>query len=156
MVPIGDTGAICVKAGGSLGVVVSTNAGVSCLTCKYGKSSCDHVKKVECITSDSHGIDLPPHLKPFCQSNPRTRTSKFESNLKCQSYRSIPFECTSEVSETILKSDSDRFKISDNVCHLIDEGFSDRCPNCSSTCNPTTNPSSSFVFTSKNVYPAQG
>ena len=58
MVPIGDTGAICVKAGGSFGVVVSTNAGVSCLTCKYGKSFCDRVKKVESITSDSHGIDL--------------------------------------------------------------------------------------------------
>ena len=42
----------------------------------------------------------------------------------CQSYRSIPFECTLEVSETILRSDSDRFKISDKVCHLIDEGFS--------------------------------
>lgn len=134
---------------------MSTNAGISCLTCKYGKSTCDHVKKVKCLTLD--GINIPLHLKPFCQSSHPTTTSRFESNHKCQSYKCIPFECTLELSEIICKPDVDRFRISaDNVCHLMDEGSSDKCPHCSSTCFPTTYPSSCIVITSKKVYPAKG
>ena len=155
-VPIGDTGAVCVKSDESFGVVSSTNTGISCLTCKYGKSSCDHVKRVKLLASDS--IDTPPHLEPFSESNQPVASDnlKFESSHKLQSYKRIPFECTQQLSETICKPDADRFRIVDNVCNLKDGEPSDKCPHCSSVCVYTTTPTTSSVITSKRNYSAKG
>jgi hypothetical protein len=120
---VGNEGAVCVKSGiGDFGVLLCTNASIGCVTCKYGKSNCKHVKKmVAAIDNITCTDDIPTILVPFAAARGRTKVQHLESHLSCVSVERIPFKTPSSLAAVITQPLEVRFKISNSICHLKED-----------------------------------
>lgn len=138
---VGVEGAVCVKAAeGNFGVVLPTNTGIVCATCKYGKSSCDHVGKVLSVVSNIDEDDIPHLLLPFVQSKNKTKKKQMENPSSCISKEKISFLIPPSLAAVMQQPLIERLNIQDSVCHLKD--YDDRivCAKCG-CCNWSDLPS---------------
>lgn len=128
---VGNEGAVCVKSGsGDFGVLLYTNTGIGCVTCKYGKSNCQHVRKmITVIDSTTCSEDIPSILIPFAAAKGRTKKQTLESQLSCVSVERVLFKTQSSLTAVITQPLEVRFNISDSICHLK-EDVTIQCSKC--------------------------
>lgn len=141
---IGVADSVCVYAEGSYGIVyISSSLDITCATCRFGKTSCKHIKHLSSVITDEQmQPELPDSLQTFSsvlkQSVNLTRlnlvTAKHGNpryTIPCISTKQIPFTIPSHLSVVLtLQSLSERFNISDNVASLIPEDTSSPCQHC--------------------------
>lgn len=123
---VGNEGAVCVKSGSEdFGVLLHTNMGIRCVTCKYGKSECQHVRKMitaidGTIDHDDHE-DIPTILVPFAAAKNRTRKQKMDCQLSCLSVEIIQFKTPTATATAMAQPLEVRFNIRNSICHLKDD-----------------------------------
>ena len=110
---------------------ISTNYQIACLTCRYGKTNCDHVQHLlGFVRSES---DLPDDLKLFSQAVSQTsvpRPKKCYPDLTCLSKQKIPFVLPPELSAVLSMPPVERFLTgSNNVAKLVPDA-SVPCSEC--------------------------
>ena len=128
---VGNEGAVCVKSGGrDFGVMLYTNTGIGCVTCKYGKSNCQHVQKMVSVIENTSDEDIPNTLLPFLAARSRTKVQKMSTNLKCVSSKRIAFKTPSSQAIVMVQSLEFRFNISNSICHLKEDNGCIPCLKC--------------------------
>ena len=132
--PIGGDGAVCVKAAtDDYGVVVITESrNIQCATCHYGKSDCNHMRKLKLIidsmmSEETIGI---PELEVFKEILYGCKTKRSSAHyLACLSSKPIPFEPVPEtLSVKLQQTLQQRLNIVEGVCNLTPQGKP--CPLC--------------------------
>ena len=135
IVQVGSCGDVCLKAE-TIGVVfLSSGTIITCATCRYGKTTCQHVKNLEQILNDHvNGDTTPEILLPYVDAYHRLRTEtpiqkKKYPTLKCISTEKTPFDLPPHLSSILSKQRSARFNIVDGVA-LLHPHLSLVCPGC--------------------------
>ena len=121
IVEVGSCGDVCLKAD-TVGVVyMSTNAVITCATCRYGKTACQHVQKLHQILKN-HDDDAttPVVLLPYADAYSRIQncTPKKYPILKCISTKKTPFDLPPHLCSILSKESSERFNIINGVALL--------------------------------------
>lgn len=111
------------------GVVLYTNTGIGCVTCKYGKSNCHHVKKIISAIENTIDEDIPKILIPFTVAKSRTK-HQTSVQLTCVSSKTIPFKTPSSLAVMMAQPLEIRFNISNSICHLKEDNSSIPCLKC--------------------------
>ena len=128
---VGVEGAVCVKcAEGNFGVVLPMNTGIVCTTCKYGKSSCDHVQKVLSIIDSSDEDDIPHLLLPFVLAKNGTPQKHMKNPPSCISRKKISFQISLSLAVVMQQPLKQRLNIQDSLCHLKESSIHTECPKC--------------------------
>ena len=132
IVPVGPDNAICVQVSESFGVVCLIDGDIRCVTCKYGGSSCKHVKYV--VQSVENSTELISSLTPYAEflalkSEAATKKTK-PATPTCMSRSPIPFELPSHLKEVLKQDTSERFNLQSGVAHLMPASSTSTCPKC--------------------------
>ena len=135
----------------SFGIVYSGEKELLCSTCKYGKTACAHVKMIyNSITMPEYPKILQPFA--FCL---KANTAACPKEFVCpslQSNKSIPFNLSSDHCTKIALPFTERFKMSEGICHLSEEN-SLPCSECGISCWHSTT-DLTRIITSNKVLPA--
>lgn len=121
VVQVGNCGDMCLSAD-TFGVVyISASTIITCATCRYGKTSCQHVRKLFQILSDSE--DLPQVLLPYAHVHNLISKNSFTPKknypiLKCISTQKTPFHLPLNLSAILSKPTSERFSFTDGIALL--------------------------------------
>ena len=133
---------------------------ITCATCRYGKTTCQHVNKLIHILNDSE--DLPQVLLPYAevynQLNKKTLTCKKECPiLTCLSTKKTPFHLPPNLSTILSQSVNERFNVTDGIALLYPDD-SEICVCCGQS-NWMRDPDmfmSAKVVTTNSFIPAKG
>lgn len=155
---VGVEGAVCVKSpDGSFGVVLPTNTGIVCATCKYGKSTCHHVQRVLSGISCSDEEDIPHVLLPFLPARNKNPKKQMEILPSCISKQRISFKIMPSLAAIMKQPVEQRLNIQNSVCHLKPTSDNTACSKCG-CCNWSDLPSDrrSIVIMSKFILQSVG
>ena len=134
MVAIGKAGALCVDVDqlGTGIVYISESKRVMCSTCRFNKTSCAHIKKVE--TELQLQPDPPLILRTYEKYlHPSGSVEARESQrCACRSWKRIPFHINESLQAIMHMKHSERFCAEEGTCVCILEPTG--CMKCSS-CN---------------------
>ena len=122
VVQVGSCGDVCLKAD-TFGVIyISPSSVITCASCRYGKTTCQHVRKLTQLLKTE---DIPSILSPFldlpCHLEENASQKKYPV-LTCLSSRKIPFRPTHDTTADVVT----RFHMTGNVALL----FPDECGIC--------------------------
>lgn len=159
VIPIGGDGVVCVKANDYGVVFITESRNIHCATCRYGKSDCNHIRKLKLIidsvmAKETTGI---PELEQFQEILYGSKTQKLSSYyLTCLSSKPIPFQ---PVPETLsiklqLQTLQQRLNIVEGVCCLTPEWKP--CPLCQLENWSEEELSDCLVVLSNQFLPAKG
>lgn len=124
IVEVGSCGDVCLKADTTAVVFMSTNAVITCATCRYGKTTCQHVQKLYQILNDHDNDDTTPEvLLPYADAYNRLQTETHTPKkkypiLKYISTEKTPFDLPPHLCSIISKQSSARFNVVDGVALL--------------------------------------
>ena len=164
VVPVGMTkSAVCVNAEENYGVVEVHRGSVMCTTCKYGRSSCQHVSHLTAMISDLCAEELPSYLENFRRhlaplDNPSTTTQS--QIASCVSTKKIPFNLPTHMLSIVKESATSRYSLDNlGVAHLAPLVESNvACSECGG-CSWSEDAyliASCFLVTLQGLYPAKG
>ena len=120
---------VFVDTGNSFGVVYMDKT-LSCATCKYGNTTCEHVTYLQGTIAEMSPEEIPSILIPFtnvCQS-PQITASR---RLTCVSQAKIPLELPEDLMAIFKMSLLKRFNLeNDMACLAPPKVSSVSCPIC--------------------------
>lgn len=162
IVEVGSCDDVCLKADTTGVVFISTSGIITCATCRYGKSSCQHVQKLYLILTEHDDEDtIPEVLLPYAsaynrlQGHNKIALKKKYPILKCISTKKTPFDLPPHLHSILSKQSSERFNIIDGVA-LLHPDYSSVCCGCGRSNWIEDVPSSAIIVTSNSFVPATG
>ena len=138
--PVGSESTVCVQSEASFGVVC-LDKHIHCVTCKYGTTSCTHVKYIQQAIA-SNGLDgsgaILKSFSDFLHNSPMNTVVKpdfKELTTNCKSTIPIPFEFPSPLKSVLRMAPHSRFSIGDDDTANLSPVLSTsrKCPLCDST-----------------------
>lgn len=134
IVPVGPDNAVAIQVSESFGVVCLVDGEIRCVTCKYGNSSCKHIKHlVQTMENSTECIPSLSQFAEFLASKSEVATKKAKpATSTCVSRSPIPFQLPSHLKEVLKQDASERFNLQSGVAHLMPlaDSSTSRCPKC--------------------------
>ena len=112
-----------------VGVLTWSESGTRCLTCRYGKTSCQHVKTLVGIINTQLDEDIPDFLHPFLDEATATAVSKTRKGKVLVWCHSKRYHLTSQP-HLLKRPFNERFLVMENTCYLRDVAPTINCANC--------------------------
>ena len=121
IIPIGNDGAICVTMSEKrlpIGIVIPSEHGPACISCKHQKYTCAHVQCVQKIIQDPEDVSDIPDI----YLNLKSPAEGKKSLPTLMSTKRIPFILPNSLKSVISTPYSVRFKMSnDGICQLMED-----------------------------------
>ena len=133
------------------GIILPSEQGAICVSCKNQKHTCSHVRYVMELLSSGNSPVVLQHI-----ANKASITNKVEKNKTCLlSHKEISFEQNLEMASIFQKPQSIRFNIIEGIsCLNVDD--SNFCSVCGQKFWKEATTTQSWIITNNQILPALG